>query len=191
MANKVQYGLKNVHYAKLTVTTTGAITYGTPVAWPGAVSLSLDAEGDVSNVFADDVIYFTAVANNGYSGDFESAMIPDSFRTDIMGETVTTDGVYVENSNTQPEAFALLFEFNGDQNATKYALYNCKMTRPGIESSTKEDGIEVQTVTRAKSRLRRARPTELSKVCAQARLRPHIRRGIRLFRFNRIRKGTT
>lgn len=147
MANKVQYGLKNVHYAKLTVTTTGAITYGTPVAWPGAVSLGLDAEGDVSNFFADDVIYFTAVANNGYSGDFESAMVPDSFRTDIMGETVTTDGVYIENSNTQPEAFALLFEFNGDQNATKYALYNCKMTRPGLESSTKEDGIEVQTVT--------------------------------------------
>ncbi len=147
MGNKVQYGLKNAHYAVLNVTTSGAITYGTPVAWPGAVSIGLDAEGDVSNFFADDVTYFTAIANNGYSGDFESAMIPDSFRTDVMGETVTTSGIYIENSNANPKAFALLFEFDGDVNATKYALYNCKMTRPSIESSTKEDGIEVQTVS--------------------------------------------
>lgn len=147
MANKVQYGLKNVYYAVQSVTTSGALTYGTPVSWPGAVSIGLDSEGDVSNFFADDVVYFTAVANNGYSGDFESALIPDSFRTDVMGETVSTSGIYIENANAQPKTFALLFEFDGDANATKYALYNCKMTRPSIESSTKEDGIEVQTVS--------------------------------------------
>ena len=146
MANKVQFGLKNVHYAKMTVTTTGAVSYGTPVAWPGAVSLALDAEGETSNFYADDVIYFTGIANNGYSGDFESALIPDSFKTDIMGETVNTNGIYIEDAAAQPAAFALLFEFNGDANATKYALYNCKMTRPSIESSTTENGIEVNTV---------------------------------------------
>ena len=147
MANKVQYGLKNCHYAKLSVTTTGAITYSTPVAWPGAVSLSLDAEGDTTTFYADDVAYFVTSKNNGYSGDFESAMIPQTFLTDIMKETVQTNGILVENANAQPEAFAFLFEFQGDESATKYALYNCKMTRPGIESSTSEDGIEVKTVT--------------------------------------------
>ena len=84
MANKVQYGLKNVHYATVTVGT-NTVTYGTPVAWPGAVSLSLSAEGDTNDFYADNIQYFTSIANNGYSGDFESAMIPDSFKTDIMG----------------------------------------------------------------------------------------------------------
>lgn len=149
MANKVQYGLKNVHYATVTVGTS-SVTYGTPVAWPGAVSLSLSAEGDTNDFYADNVKYFTAIANNGYSGDFESALIPESFRTAIMGETVGTgavSGVYFEDATVQPKAFALLFQFEGDENATKYVLYNCKMSRPDIESSTTEDGIEVQTVS--------------------------------------------
>lgn len=149
MANKVQYGLKNVHYATVTVGT-NSVTYGTPVAWPGAVNLSLSAEGDTNDFYADNIKYFTAIANNGYSGDLESAMIPETFRTDIMGETVGTGaktGVYYEHADVQPKAFALLFQFEGDANATLYALYNCKMSRPDIESSTTEDGIEVQTVT--------------------------------------------
>lgn len=146
MANKVQFGLKNVHYALATVNS-GVTTYGSPQAWPGAVSLSLDAEGDTNIFYADDVAYYTAIANNGYSGDFESALIPDGFRTTVMGETVSTGGIYLEDSNVQPKSFALLFEFNGDDSATKYALYNCKMNRPSIESATTEDGIEVQTVT--------------------------------------------
>lgn len=145
MANKVQFGLKNVHYATVTVGT-NTVTYGTPVAWPGAVSLSLDAEGDTNDFYADNVKYYTAIANNGYSGDFESALIPESFRTDIMGETVQS-GVVYEDASVQPKEFALLFEFNGDETATKYILYNCKMARPSLESQTTEDGIEVQTVS--------------------------------------------
>ena len=105
--NKVKFGLKNCHYAKATLDPdTNAVTFGTPVAIPGAVNLSLDPEGDTEPFYADDMVYYTTVANNGYSGDLEIALIPDSFRKDILKETEDTNGVLVEDSTVEPEHFA-------------------------------------------------------------------------------------
>lgn len=92
--NKVKFGLKNCHYAKATLDPdTNEVTFATPVAIPGAVNLSLDPEGDTEPFYADDMVYYTTVANNGYSGDLEIALIPESFRKDILKETEDTNGV--------------------------------------------------------------------------------------------------
>ena len=95
---------------------------------------------------ADDVVYFQTTANNGYSGTLEMALIPEGFKTDVLGETLS-NGVYVEKSNVTPKEFALLFEFQGDEKATRHAIFRCSCTRPDVASATKEASIEPQTET--------------------------------------------
>jgi phage major tail protein, phi13 family len=151
MGNKVKYNLKNVHAAKLTTTVTEGVTsysYAAPRAIPGAVSISLDAEGESSPFYADGIVYFRSYANNGYSGDLEIALIPEWFRTEILKEALDANGVLVEKADTTESVkFALLFEFDGDERAIRHVLYNCSASRPSIESETKEETIEPGTET--------------------------------------------
>ena len=131
--NKVKYNLKNAHYALQNEGEDGTITFEVPKAIPGSVSISLDANGDISPFYADGIQYYVSAANNGYEGDAEFALIPDSFRQDVLKEKKDEKGV--------------LHEIDGDQKGIRRVLYNCTATRPSIESETKEDSIEPGTET--------------------------------------------
>lgn len=143
--NKVQFNLKNVHYAVMT--TTGASpAWSTPVAVPGAVSLSLDPQGEVSPFYADGIVYYQSAGNNGYSGDLTMARFPDQMMQDVWKfELNSTDKVLIENVNVEQASFALLFQIDGDADNQYYCLYNCTGTRPPIASQTNEDTKEPQT----------------------------------------------
>lgn len=148
MANKIKYGLSNVYYAKATIDpSTGAATYDTPVAIKGAVNLSLEPQGELSPFYADNIKYYIVSNNSGYEGDLEIALIPDSFRKDILGEIEDTNGILVETTEATAQPFALLFQFEGDDKATRHVFYNCTATRPTVAGATKEDSTEVQTET--------------------------------------------
>ena len=146
-ANKVKFNIRNVHYALLTIAEDGSYSFGTPVPMPGAVSLSMDPNGEPSVFYADGYAYYTISNNQGYEGDLELAMVPDSFRTDVLKENLDKNKVLVEEASVATEQFALLFEFDGDVKKIRHVLYSCTAARPGIESATNEDEIEVKTET--------------------------------------------
>lgn len=146
--NKVKFGLKNVHVATLSVGETGAITFGTPFAVPGAVNLSIDAQGDETEFYADDGAYYVSYNNNGYSGSLELARVPDKFRQDILKETLeSTDKILVEYANVETQSFALLYEVNGDQKAARKLFYKCTVSRPAEKAQTANKSKEPNTET--------------------------------------------
>lgn len=147
MANKIKYGLKNIYYAIATIAADGSATYGTPVAVPGAVSLSMEPQGENTPFYADNIVYWTGVSNSGYEGDLEMARFPDSFKTDVLGYLVSGNGLFVENANAPAVHFALMFQFEGDEKATRHVMYNCTATRPAAAGNTKAETVEPQTET--------------------------------------------
>lgn len=142
-SNKVKFNVKNVHYAKKTAEG----TYDTPVAIPGAVSLTLEQQGEITAFWADGVKYYNSASNGGYEGDLEVALIPDEFRKDILGEEADTNNVLFENADTESQEFALGFQVDGDKGPILFWFYNCTATRPSVSASTTQDTKEPSTDT--------------------------------------------
>ena len=145
MANKVKYGLKNVYYSVITFGENNAASFATPVAIPGAVDMSLSRNGDTYEFYADDGVYFEIADNTNYEGDLEIALIPDSFRTSVLNESLDAKNVMFEGANAAKVHFALLFEFTGDDNAIRHVLYNCTAKESEVAGTTKGENVEVKT----------------------------------------------
>ena len=147
--NKVKYGLSNVHYAKITAWSEDGTTptYDTPVRLPGAVKLSIDPNGENENFYADNIVYYVLNNNAGYTGELEIALVTTHFATEILGETVDSNGVLVENCNAEFAQFALFFEFEGDKNKIRHVIYCCSASRTKSEGDTTEESKSVKTET--------------------------------------------
>lgn len=141
---KVRFGLSNVHYAVYDTTTN---KYKSPVAFKGAVNLSLDAEGDTSTFYADNTSYYTTSTNAGYSITLEMAAAEDQVYMDLLGWEKDDKGVLFEASDVVPAKFALMYEVNGDPTKQRGVLYNVTLSRPSAEHATTEDTSEPSTVS--------------------------------------------
>ena len=145
MSEKVTYGIKNVYYAPITISESGVVTFGTPVALHGASEIALSTVGEPVKVYADNVVYVKFSVNQGYEGDLSVYNIPDTFSQAHLGMSIDNNNVLVEAASATQQDFALLFEFDTDTAKTKRtALYNVSASRPEINGATKEDTIDPQ-----------------------------------------------
>lgn len=153
MANKIFYGISNVHYAVVTeaLNTSGqwVETYGTPKALKGAVGITLPASNESIQFPADnDANYFMQQVFTGYSGgSLELRYLDDTFRKDVFGNDVDDNSILEENINDQPKFIALLFQFEGDDTNTRYCLYRVSVGLPDTTSNTKTTTIPEVTLS--------------------------------------------
>ena len=151
---RIRYGFSNLHYALATEGAGGALTYGTPVAIPGAKSMALTAAGADIKEPADNTTWFSGKTNDGYTGtiEFEDTADADAFLQTVLGWTKNqTSGLVVEKANDEPKEFAILgqMELAGGQEVGKrVCFYRCVASRPDLNAQTKEvGGLTVATNT--------------------------------------------
>lgn len=140
--SKVRFGLAKAYYAVIENN-----TYDTPKALPGAVSLTLNREGSEPTTFwADNIAYYvTPAANGGYTGTLTLAIVPDTFKVDVLGEVVDDNGMQVEVADATPKSFALMYEVEGDVDKKRYVFFNCSAQRAIASANTKSDSTNPDT----------------------------------------------
>lgn len=144
--NKVRYGLSNVHIGTVTISE-GTPQFSVPKAYPGAVNMTLDAEGEQSVFYADNTAYYVTNSNNGYTGELEMAYLYTWFEKEYLGNKESNEGMIVETSDAPTQKAYMMFQFEGDVNAVKYIVYNLTFGRPSLEGNTQEDTTEPNTTT--------------------------------------------
>lgn len=145
--NKVVFGLEKVAFSIATIAADGSATYGAPIMNPGARSISMEPQGELTPWYADNIVYYVADNFNSYSGDLEVAKFLDTIMEQIWHEAEANNGVRYEEVGIEAVHFALLFEFKGDVEKVRHVFYNCTGTRPAVSSSTTEDSTEPTTST--------------------------------------------
>jgi len=144
-ANKVTFGLDNVHIAFLV---DGAAPYWkTPVKIPGAVRFAPEPQGEESTFYADNGPYFSYTSNIGYTAELEMANLPDEILAEMLGWEIDANGMLVETTDGEQKEFALLGQILGDKKNRRFVYYRCKANRPTAEHNTRGESVEPTTQT--------------------------------------------
>lgn len=145
MANKVTFGLEKVHIAFFDKEATEQPSWEAPIPIPGAVRWTPTAVGDKTTFYADNSAYFVVTANNGYTGELEMALIPDTVLARMLGWKIDKNGMLVEVADGVPEKFALLGQVQGDEKNRRFVYYDSQASRPAKARTTKNESITPAT----------------------------------------------
>ena len=148
MANKVEFGISNLHVGTYTVGTTGTVTMGTPYHQAGAISFSPEEQSESNNFYADNVIYWSGYSGGTFEGDLEVAKFDDTFKTQFLGyiQKASDGGLAVVKNATKPKVY-IAFQVEGDAESRRIIMYNCSLGGITREYATEEDSIEPATET--------------------------------------------
>jgi phi13 family phage major tail protein len=143
--NKVTFGLEKVHIAFFDEASPTQPAWETPIPIPGAVRFTPTAVGESTNFYADNTLYFSYTANNGYTAELEMANVPDAVLAEMLGWEIDGNGALIEVSDAIPKHFALMAQVQGDKRNRRFVFYDCVASRPAKERQTKAESITPNT----------------------------------------------
>ena len=147
MANKVEFGISQLHVGTYTVDDQGVATLGTPYHQKGAVSFSPEENSERNVFYADNIVYWSGYSGGSIEGDLEVAMFDDSFKTQFLGYAALTNGGIANVKNaTKPNVY-IAFQVEGDAESRRVILYNCSLGAITREYNTIEENKEPATET--------------------------------------------
>ena len=149
MANKVEFGISNLHVGTYTVDDQGNVTLGTPYHQKGAVSFSPEESQDQNTFYADNIAYWSGYSGGNIEGDIEVAMFDDEFKTQFLGYRTLTNGALANVKNAVKPNVYIAFQVEGDSESRRVILYNCTLGAITREYNTIEDTKEPATETLA------------------------------------------
>lgn len=147
MSKKVLIGLDRFYKAVLNSDTTAGVSYQTPTALKGALTLAYNPNSEVATLFADDGPYDTAETIGEIELEVGIADISQEDYAELMGHTIT-GGVMHELATDQPIDVA--FGFRAKRSNGGYSYYwflKGKFSKPSMDHETKGDSINWQTPT--------------------------------------------
>ena len=147
MANKVMFGVSELHVGLYEVADNGTVTLGTPVKVPGTVNITMEAESEENAFYADNVKYWTGYSDNGYTGEIENALFDDTFKTTFMNYVTLDDGGIAQIRGEKNKTVYFMFQGDGDDTNRRMIVYNVALGQINREYATTEDSIEPQTAT--------------------------------------------
>ena len=147
MANKVEFGISELHVGTYNVDDQGVVTLGTPYHQPGAVSFSPEEQSENNTFYADNIAYWSGYSGGTFEGDLEVAKFSDEFKTQFLGYRALTNGGLANVKNAQKPNVYIAFQVEGDAESRRVILYNCSLGVITREFSTIEDSKEPVTET--------------------------------------------
>lgn len=142
MANKVEFGISQLHIGTYTTDANGDVILGAPYHLPGARVFSAETQSEKNDYYADNIIYWSGYSGGTVEGDLTVALFTSEFKKQFLGYKETMDGGLGEIKNPYKPNIYLAFQVEGDAEATRAILYNGSLGSITREYATIEESKE-------------------------------------------------
>ena len=146
-ANKVEFGISNLHIGEYIVADDGTVTMGTPYHLPGAKNFAPEQDSNNNVAYADDIVYWSEYTDGPFEGDLEVMLFTDEFKTRFLGYKEMTGGGLAAINNAKKPAVYICFDIKGDAEGRRAMFYNCSLGAITREYASIEEEKEPATET--------------------------------------------
>lgn len=148
VTTKVPVGLQDIYYAKLLKDDTTGVEYATPKLLALAISANVTPTVNSATLFANDGPVLTANALGEITVEIGVPDITPEDYAELLGATLNTDGVLIDNADDQAPEVALGYKRTMSDGSFVYVwLLKGKFQLPTDEATTKQGETAFQTPT--------------------------------------------